>query len=74
MLVEILRRLFVLCGFSLEESEDMDLNTVKALLEKWEYRMFIASADGGSSISENEAEELWYLLKELEGRLAAKPA
>lgn len=72
-LVTILRRLFVLFGFSVEESEDMNEKTMKALLEKWEYRMFIASANGGSSISENEAEELWYLLKELEGKVVQKP-
>src|SRR5574343_310150 len=69
-LVTILRRLFVLCGFSVEESEDMNKKTMKDLLEKWEYRMFIASTEGGAFLPEHEAEELWYLLKELEGRVA----
>lgn len=48
----------------------MNEQTMRNLLEKWSYRMMVASNNGGASISEPEAEELLYLLKTLEAQFA----
>ena len=55
-------------GSSLQE-DGVTEQTTKQLLEKWEYRMFMTMNSGGVPISEVEAEEIWYLLKELELRI-----